>query len=74
MKEITPNELSRRLVNMGYSEQLSAPLIANTYLEHKRTGKALPRTWEASTIADVKCCYNMEGRTEAQVIKEEGRY
>lgn len=39
---ITPTELARRLVNMGYNADLSAPLIANTYLEHKRTGKPLP--------------------------------
>lgn len=43
---------------MGYSRELSAPLIANTYLSHILTGDPLPKAWEASTIKDVQTCYN----------------
>ncbi len=55
---ITPSELTTRLVNMGYNPELSAPLIANTYLKHKKTGDPLPISWEYSTVKDVQTCYN----------------
>ncbi len=58
-KTITPSQLTDSLVNMGYNAELSAPLIANTYLRHKAIGEPLPKTWEVSTVKDVQTCYNL---------------
>ena len=55
---VTPSQLTASMINMGYNADLSAPLIANTYLRFKATGEVLPRSWEASTIKDVQTCYN----------------
>ena len=61
---VKPSELIMSLARMGYGLELSAPIIANTYLEFKATGKPLPRVWEKSTIKDVETCYNKLMRGE----------
>lgn len=55
---VTPSRLTEAMVNMGYNRELSAPMIANTYLEHKSNGTPLSATWEKSTIKDVQTMYN----------------
>lgn len=59
MKEITPSQLSDSLANRGYNRELSAGLIANVYLQHKKIGTPLPKSWEYSTVVDVRECYNL---------------
>lgn len=58
MRQVTPSRLTECMVNMGYNSELSAPVIANTYLQHKTLGKPLPKQWEKETIKDVQTCYN----------------
>lgn len=72
-KKVMPSELIRAMVNMGYNETLSAPVIAYTYLSHVYQGTNLPSGWEKETLADVKCCFNKLAMTEAQQVYRSGR-
>ena len=73
-RKVLPSELIKSMVNMGYSETLSAPVIAYTYLSHIYQGTELPRTWDKETIKDVKTCFNRLSMTEAQQVYQSGRF
>lgn len=58
MGKVNPSDLANLLSQRGYNPDLSAPLIANTYLRHRLNNEPLPRVWEKTTITDAKECYN----------------
>lgn len=59
MTNVTPSQMTQSLVNMGYNPDLSAPLIANTYLNHVYNGIPLPGVWEKSTVKDAHTCFSL---------------